>query len=79
MSCDDAADCGGAPNVCCVELDPAGEVKKAVGCRASQAACATSGNGSVELLCDPSASTPCPAGLSCKTALKMVGYWSCQP
>jgi len=75
MLCDDASDCSGG-NVCCAEIDPGGEIKGDIQCKPS---CITAGGGSVEILCNPIATSPCPGGLSCKPALKMTGYSSCQP
>ena len=79
MLCDDAADCGGVPKVCCAQLDSGGQFKADVQCKAAVSDCKTSGNGIVELLCDPAANTPCPTGLSCKNSTKIAGHSSCRP
>ncbi len=76
MFCDDNADCGGAPNVCCAEIHPNGLLKGDVTCRTS---CSSSGGASWEVLCYPGLPAACPSGMTCKVALKLKDYFSCQP
>lgn len=65
QECDDAADCGGSPMVCCAHMTSGGSLKAAVQCVGSAANCTATGTDIAALLCDPNAATPCPGGMAC--------------
>lgn len=59
MVCDDTADCSG--KVCRAHLANNGSLKApGVECVTAVANCTSTGGGSVQILCDPTAPTPCP-------------------
>jgi hypothetical protein len=74
--CDDSADCGGLPAVCCAKLDSTGAIRQAIQCVPGTSNC-TNGTGSVQYLCDPAAATPCPGVMKCVPDL-MHGWHRCQ-
>lgn len=63
--CDDAGDCGGGANVCCAHLTSTGAISGSIACVSDKSLCTPTGMGSAELLCDPTAATPCPGGMTC--------------
>jgi hypothetical protein len=76
LPCDDALDCGGGIAVCCAGYD-AGDQPKSIACQPSAAQCTPPNNGSIELLCDPTAAVPCAVG-TCTASAKLTGYYACK-
>jgi hypothetical protein len=73
--CDDTADCGGLPAVCCAALNANGSVAT-VSCKSTATECVSSGG--IELLCNPAANPACPDGRTCAASTKVPGYSSCK-
>jgi hypothetical protein len=65
MECDDSADCGGLPKICCAHIAANGTIKNNVGCVNSTTNCTATGGESAQYLCDPNASPPCPGTMTC--------------
>ncbi len=77
MTCDDSADCGGLPKICCAHIQNNGAIKSAVGCVNSTSSCAAGGGETVQFLCDPNAGTmACPSLMSC-VADNTHGWFRC--
>jgi hypothetical protein len=74
MTCDDSADCGGLPKICCAHLAANGTIKNAIQCVNSTSNCTANGGETAEYLCDPNAVPPCPGTMTC--VLDSVRGWS---
>ncbi len=75
--CDDNADCGGSPNVCCAHLSSTGAISGMIACVSDATLCTASGNSTAEMLCDPTATTPCPPGKTCTGNDSTHGWHYC--
>jgi len=65
MDCDDSADCGGLPKICCAHIAANGAIKSAIQCVNSTTNCSPSGGETVQFLCDPNVLPPCPGTMMC--------------
>ncbi len=72
MDCDDKADCLGT-QLCCARYQSNGNLAD-ITCKVS----CSGGMNTYETWCDPTAPTPCPAGMACTGTSATPGYMFCE-
>ena len=76
VPCDSANDCGAG--VCCAHIKTGMAGLQNVMCVGSVGMCAPTGGGTIEILCDPNAATPCTTGSCTGASMLGSGYHTCQ-
>jgi hypothetical protein len=79
LFCDDAADCGGGTAVCCARFSMMTGNLADARCETTSGGCSGPASQTFEILCNPAAPSPCPAGTGCTgmSRYSVLGWRTC--